>query len=126
MRQFPSDSLATITTAGIAADAAATTATAVATAAPTVAGATDTTAAYSHVQAQAVALVRLHSGLSVLGQYLRRSGCRLELWGDNWSRIRDPGDMWVRRHVCLRGYDSYRPGFYTTIGNFGHLKVWSF
>lgn len=68
MHRFPGDSLTTITTARIAADAAATTATTAATAASTAAGATDTTTASSHVQAEAVALGWLHSGLSVLGQ----------------------------------------------------------
>lgn len=96
MHQFPSDSLTTITTAGIAADAAATTATTVATAASTVAGATDTTAGSSRIQAEAIALVWLHSELGILGQYLCCSDCGLKLWGDNWSRIRDPSDMWVR------------------------------
>lgn len=95
MHQFIGDSLTTIITAGIAADAAATTATTAATAASTAAGATDTTAASSHVQAEAIALVWLHSGLSILGQYLCCSDCGLKLWGDNWSRIRDPGDVWV-------------------------------
>lgn len=84
-QQFPGDSLTTVTTAGIAADAAATTATTAATAASTAAGATDTTAASSHVQADAIALVWLHSGLSILGQYLCCSDCGWKLWGDNWS-----------------------------------------
>lgn len=95
MHQFPGDSLTTIITAGIAADAAATTATTAATAASTAAGATDTTAASSQVQAEAIALVWLYSGLSILGQYLFCSHCEWKLWGDNWSRIRDPCDMGV-------------------------------
>ncbi|KAG7229662.1 hypothetical protein INR49_012706 [Caranx melampygus] len=71
LHRFPGDSLTTITTAGIAADAAATTATTAATAATaasTAAGATDTTTVSSHVQAVAIALVRLHSGLSILAR----------------------------------------------------------
>lgn len=84
-QQLPGDSLTTVTTAGIAADAAATTATTAATAASTAAGATDTTAASSHVQADAIALVWLHSGLSILGQYLCCSDCGWKLRGDNWS-----------------------------------------
>lgn len=95
MHRFSGDSLTTITTAGIAADAAATTATTAATAASTAAGATDTTAASSHVQAETIALVRLHSGLSILCQYLCCSDCGWKLWGDDWSRIRDPSDMGV-------------------------------
>lgn len=95
MHRFPGDSLTTITTAGIAADAAATTATTAATAASTAAGATDTTAASSHVQAEAIALVRLQSGLSILGHYLCCSDGGRKLWGDNWSRIRDPCDVGV-------------------------------
>lgn len=87
VHQFPGDNLTTITTAGIAADAAATTATTAATAASTAAGATDTNAASSHVQAKAIALVWLHSGLSILGQYLCCSDYRWKLLGDNWSRI---------------------------------------
>lgn len=88
VHQFPGEGLNTIITAGIAADAAATTtATTAATAASTAAGATDTTAACSHVQAEAIALVWLHSGLSTLGQYLLLSDCGLKLWGDNWSGI---------------------------------------
>lgn len=93
VHRFPGETVNTITTAGIAADAAATAATAAATAASNVAGATDTTAAPSHVQA--VALFRLHSGFSILGQYLCSSDYRGELWGDNRSRIRDPGNVGV-------------------------------
>lgn len=90
---FPGDSFTTITTAGIAADAAATTATTAATAASTAAGATDTTAASSHVQAEAIALVWLNSGLNILGEYLCCSDCCWKLWGDKWSRVRDPSDI---------------------------------
>lgn len=87
LHQFPGDRFTTITAAGIAANAAATTATTAATAASTAAGATDTTTASSHVQAEAVALVWLHSGLSILGQYLCCSNNGWKLWGDYWSSI---------------------------------------
>lgn len=95
LHRFPVVSLNPITTAGIAADAAAATAATVATAAPAAAGATHTNAASSHIQAQAIALVWLHSGLNTLGQYLRCSDNRWEPWGENWSRVRDPGDIGV-------------------------------